>query len=283
MSDESEPTTPASALQVRVLTAAILIPVLLGVLWLDSLPATATLLGGFLAIAGFEWATLLGWKGLQRLLFLVVVGALSVSGVICIVRFGAQAPIFLFACAWWAWATVAIIAAQRGRDLLPTGRLAWAMLGCFVLVPSYLALVWLQTYDRWLLMGLFGLIWTADTVAYFAGRAWGERRLASRISPGKTWAGALAAVAAAPLVGAAIAQLPTTDPLPPLFMAGLACLVVVASIVGDLFESLLKRRGGHKDSGTLLPGHGGVLDRIDSLLAAAPLYAYVLTCMLSAR
>lgn len=283
MSVDSAPTATAPTLSVRLLTAAALILLLLGVLRVDSLPATVALFGAFLIVASFEWASLLGWQGLPRAGFVIVVGSLCAIGGVCILRYAVQAPIFLGACIWWLWAAAAVTAVQRGRDRLPTGRRAWAILGCFTLVPSYLALVWLQTHDRWLLIGLFALVWTADTAAYFAGRAWGERRLASRISPGKTWAGALAAVAAAPLVGIAIAHLPTTVFLPPLFMVGLACLVVAASIVGDLFESLLKRRGGHKDSGTILPGHGGVLDRIDSLLAAAPVYAYAVTFMTNAR
>lgn len=283
MSVDSAPTATTPTLPARLLTAAILVLLLLGVLWLDSLLATAALFGAFLLIAAFEWASLLGWRGLPRAAFILTIAALCAIGGLCILRSVMPASLLLIACAWWVCAAAAITAAQQGRQLLPRGRFAWAILGCFTLVPSYLALVWLQTFDRWLLIGLFGLVWTADTVAYFAGRAWGERRLANRISPGKTWAGALAAVAAAPLIGLAISHLPTTVPLLSWPMMGLACLVVVASMVGDLFESLLKRRGGCKDSGTLLPGHGGVLDRIDSLLAAAPVYAYAMTFIATPR
>ncbi len=274
---------PPSALSARLVTAAILITLLLAILYLNSWVASATLFGIFLALAGFEWATLLGWRGLPRLLFVGLLCVLCALGSLRVVQATVLSPLLLLGCAWWVWATVAVIAAQLGRSFLPAGRLAWAVLGTLALVPSYVALLWLQTYDRWLLLGLFVLIWTADTAAYFAGRAWGERRLASQISPGKTWAGALAAVALAPVVGVALARLPSNAQLSLPGMAGLASVVVIASIVGDLFESLLKRRGGFKDSGTLLPGHGGVLDRIDSLLAAAPIYAAALILMANTR
>jgi phosphatidate cytidylyltransferase len=283
MSIVSASPPPASALSARLLTAAILISLLLGVLALDSWLATAVVLGGFLALAGFEWATLLGWGGLPRLWFVGVLSALCALGSMPIVQSSVLAPLLALACAWWLWATLAIIGVQLGHNFLPAGRLPWAILGGLALVPSYVALLWLQIYDRWLLVGLFVLIWSADTAAYFAGRAWGKRRLASQISPGKTWAGALAAVAVAPLVGLLVARLPTSVHLSLPRIAALASVVVIASIVGDLFESLLKRRGGFKDSGTLLPGHGGVLDRIDSLLAAAPIYATALTLMANTR
>ncbi len=283
MSIVSASPPPASTLSARLFTAAILIALLLGVLALDSKFATAALLGVFLALAGFEWANLLGWRGLPRLWFVGVLCVLCALGSLPVVQTTVLAPLLLLSCAWWLWATVAIIGVQVGRNLLPSGRLAWAILGGLVLVPSYVALLWLQTYDRWLLMGLFVLIWSADTAAYFAGRAWGKRQLASQISPGKTWAGVVAAVTLAPLVGLALARLPTNVHLSLPCMAALASVVVIASIVGDLFESLLKRRGGFKDSGTLLPGHGGVLDRIDSLLAAAPIYAAALILLADKR
>jgi phosphatidate cytidylyltransferase len=118
---------------------------------------------------------------------------------------------------------------------------------------------------------LFLLIWVADIGAYFAGRRWGRRKLALAISPGKTWEGAVGAGAAAlafALAGAAALGLGSRWPG---FVA--ICMVTVGfSIAGDLFESMMKRQRGLKDSGSLLPGHGGVLDRVDSLTAAAPVF-----------
>ena len=121
---------------------------------------------------------------------------------------------------------------------------------------------------------MFGLmlVWAADTFAYFAGSRIGGPKLAPRISPGKTWAGfwgglvgaCVICIPAVPLLGLAWSRLPV--------LMGLALVVALASVVGDLFESLIKRQAGAKDSGTLIPGHGGVLDRIDSVVAALPVF-----------
>src|SRR5690606_4973316 len=131
-------------------------------------------------------------------------------------------------------------------------------------------------YGAWCLVSMMALIWCADIAAYFTGRAIGRRKLAPSVSPGKTWEGAVGGVVAAAVwtigtvaipgsFGAVLAQYWS---LPVVFI--LACLMAALSIIGDLFESLLKRRAGVKDSSRLLPGHGGVYDRIDALLPVAP-------------
>jgi phosphatidate cytidylyltransferase len=122
-----------------------------------------------------------------------------------------------------------------------------------------------------LVLFLFVLIWMADSGAFFAGRAWGERKLAPAVSPGKTWTGAAGALGGAVICALVLDQLALLS-LSIASLVLLCLLVTIASIGGDLFESLLKRQAGVKDSGTLLPGHGGALDRIDSLIAAAPVF-----------
>ena len=114
------------------------------------------------------------------------------------------------------------------------------------------------------------MVWAADSCAYFVGVRWGRRKLIPHVSPGKTWAGLWGGVIGALAVGLGGASLVGVKPDQLPLMAALALLTVAASVVGDLFESLMKRHSGYKDSGTLIPGHGGVLDRIDSLLAALP-------------
>jgi phosphatidate cytidylyltransferase len=259
-------------------------PLLMGVIWLDSSPLAAAAFGVVVVLAGLEWASLQGWGSGTRASFGMTIALLCGVAGLGLSRLAPwQLVLQGLACLGWLAACVAVAAGQRGHNLLPSGRLPLALIGMLALLPAYLSLLWIIELDRLLLAGLFALIWTADTAAFFAGRAWGRRRLASRISPGKTWAGALAAVGSAPLVGIVISRLPTEHEFSMAYMSVISVLVVIASIVGDLFESLVKRRGGFKDSGTLLPGHGGVLDRIDSLLSAAPVFATALLLTVHAR
>ena len=142
--------------------------------------------------------------------------------------------------------------------------------GFVVLVPAALALALL---DAQLVLLVLALVWIADTAAYFVGRAWGRHKLAPSVSPGKTWEGAAGALVGA-CAYAIIVGLLRGGPSWVAYMA-LAVLLTVISILGDLFESAVKRQAGAKDSGTLLPGHGGVLDRIDSATAVLPVAALV--------
>jgi len=125
-----------------------------------------------------------------------------------------------------------------------------------------------------LVLYLFVLIWVADSGAYFAGRAFGRRKLSPFVSPGKTWAGVAGAVSGAVVSAVVLSASGVAGPLPLGALLGVSVVVTLISIGGDLWESRLKREAGVKDSGTLLPGHGGMLDRIDSLLAAAPVFAF---------
>lgn len=161
-----------------------------------------------------------------------------------------------------------------------------AAAGWVVMWPTWLAFVMLRDVSPWLLLAIAAIVWMADVAAYFAGRRFGKHKLAPAVSPGKTWEGvigALAGVAAYGVVLAWIAHAYST-PLSPVFApgAGLPAIVVMlllagVSVVGDLFESWMKRGAGLKDSSRLLPGHGGVLDRIDALTAALPLAALALS------
>ena len=177
-----------------------------------------------------------------------------------------QQAVFVTAALFWIvlaplWLWRGVRPAQAGW----TGAAGFA-----VLVPAGLAMTALRPLE--VLLALV-LVWIADTAAYFVGRAWGRRRLAPAISPGKTWEGAAGGV-----VGAAAYAI-----ICGYFIQGIAwaaflaaaVLLAMVSIVGDLFESAVKRQAGVKDSGTLLPGHGGILDRIDSATAALPLAALV--------
>jgi phosphatidate cytidylyltransferase len=183
---------------------------------------------------------------------------------------GAARPALMIAAVFWLLAAPVWLA--RGVNLQQ--RTALVLSGFIVLVPAGLALAALPPLQ---VLAVLVLVWVADTAAYFVGRAWGRRKLAPSISPGKTWEGAWGGIAAALAYAIICGGLAGGVAWVPL-VAGAAVLAVL-SIVGDLFESAAKRQAGVKDSGTLLPGHGGILDRIDSATATLPLAALLLPWM----
>ncbi|HEX5091458.1 MAG TPA: phosphatidate cytidylyltransferase [Burkholderiales bacterium] len=259
----------------RVVTALALLGVFLAILFLLDARVLALAVAGVLGLAAHEWTRLAG----------VSAGAASAWGGSFAVLFAAVAltspadapwrtPLFLAAAAFWVIAAPVWLAARAGRA--PRGVLVAC--GAALLASAGLAALSISPLTLFLALGL---VWIADTAAYFAGNAFGRRRLAPSLSPGKTWEGVAGAVAAT-LAYAIIFAMPGA-PLEgyarqagwPAYLAA-AVLLCAVSIVGDLFESALKRQAGAKDSGTLLPGHGGVLDRLDSALAALPVAAALL-------
>lgn len=264
----------------RILTAAVLLPLFVGGLFF--LPRFWWGIGLLpLVIAGaWEWATLAGFRSAGRWSFCVLVlaaaAALFISDVylplpgIDQVVFAASAIFWLIVVPPWL---------KRGwqiRSTLPLVATGWLLL-----VPTWLALVRLQA-QPWVLLAILGVVWVADSAAYFAGHQWGRRKLAPAISPGKTWEGVAGAAVAVAVYHAAVWQFGFGPAAPGLGLIA-ALLVVILfplSIIGDLFESWIKRQAGVKDSGRLLPGHGGVLDRIDALTSTLPLAALVVTWML---
>jgi phosphatidate cytidylyltransferase len=168
-----------------------------------------------------------------------------------------------------AWLTHPALGSGRGAVWRPVKLIVLAM----VLLAAWLAMAWLQSRSPWLVVLLIVIIAAADTGAYFTGRALGGPKLAPRISPGKTWSGVVGGLVATVVVSTLIASLAPEPPFKPLWAGVIALALAGISICGDLFMSLLKRQRGLKDSSRLLPGHGGILDRIDSLGAALPFFA----------
>jgi phosphatidate cytidylyltransferase len=282
-----EPGAPTSTsanttLRARIATATLLIPLVAGALMFGSTALVAVLFGMFLCGAAIEWARLLGWTGSMRAVFVAAIAVSAAAASSLPLNAPAGMLLLRLGLVWWMFALFSVIVAQRGRGSLPNSAPMLAIAGWLTLVPAYQALVWLHEFACAAPLGLLMLVWVADSSAYFAGRRWGKRKLASRVSPGKTWAGVAAAVALAPLAGAGLVLLPGFHGRAHAgAFAALGLVTVCASIVGDLFESLMKRRAGMKDSGQLLPGHGGILDRIDSLLAAAPVFAVAALSLVS--
>jgi phosphatidate cytidylyltransferase len=249
----------------RLLTAAVLLAAFLAALfWLDR-ALFALLAALIVALAGYEWATL-GKTGRG---FAVVYAA--VCAVLCY-SLAQEARLAPWVCAAAGLFWISAAPWWLARGVAPASAGLTLAAGAMVLVPAGLAMATLPRSQ--LLMGL-GLIWIADSGAYFAGRAFGRRKLAPSISPGKTWEGV-----AGGAVGCVIYAIIWAFSDPELrarvqgfvwipFLAG-TLLLCALSVVGDLFESALKRQAGAKDSGKLLPGHGGVLDRIDSATATLP-------------
>jgi phosphatidate cytidylyltransferase len=263
------------ALRERVLTAVVLAAALLAIVLL--LPAWVTVLAlTLISLAGaWEWSAFLRLAGPARRLpyVLLVALLLPVAWRVSAER-GGRDLILTVAVLWW-------LAALAWIAFAPRRVTAWlaGVAGVLALVPSWLALVRLRLApphgSEWVLFALI-LVWVADIGAFFFGRRFGRLRLAPEVSPGKTWEGVIGGAAVSVLVAIAGSlwfhvALGVFVPL---------CLAVVGfSVIGDLTESLLKRFAGLKDSGTVFPGHGGVMDRIDSLTGAVPAFTLGLTLL----
>lgn len=169
------------------------------------------------------------------------------------------------------WLIVAPI--LLGFNILISNRVVMALLGLVIIIPFALSMIALREINPILLVVFAMTVWIADTAAYFAGKRFGKRKLAPSISPGKTWEGVMGALVATTAFSFLLSYLTHQSYWFVLVFWG----VMVLSIMGDLFESLIKRQAGVKDSGNLLPGHGGVLDRIDGLTSSLPLVMFLLT------
>lgn len=263
-------------LSLRIATALVLIPLVVwGVLALPT-ERVAWVWGALLVLGAWEWATLAGLTRLwSRLLWLAAFACLLAGALVA-----RENPLLLIGSAlaagfWWLHA-LARVAGFRGDAAAMPAKAYGIAAGLLVLVPPALALAWLHgngASGPQHVLFLLVLVWTADSAAYFAGRRFGRTKLAPAVSPGKTREGLWGAmVASAAVAAGGTYVLPVEADQLPGFLA--VCIVaVLASVLGDLNESLFKRVAGVKDSGRLFPGHGGVLDRIDSLTAALPVYA----------
>lgn len=254
----------------RIVTALVLLPIVLGALFFLDRSAFAWACGAFFVAAGWEWSALMRVSALRwRLLWLLALGSWMLAA-------EHWQPSWLLTLLPWSWLLALLLVARYPRGARFWRRpLTMMLTGWLLLVPAWAALVQVQDAGAmglagpWALLFILLWVWAADTGAYFAGRLFGRHKLAPAVSPGKTVEGLLGGVLLALLVAAGVGWQQSLGPNL-LLLSAVALLTVLASALGDLFESMVKREAGVKDSGSLLPGHGGMLDRIDSVTAALP-------------
>ncbi len=266
-------------LKQRVITALVLVAVLFGALAWSPL-AFAVLMAAAFAVAQAEWLQLAGWKFGGALGLALALGAVLVTGLVMQPESIHAVTFALAALATGVWTGLGVVllrSERRGLVRVPSG--ASTLLALLLPVAAWCSLILFVRQGIVMLVSVLFVVWLADTAAYFAGRAFGKTKLAPHISPGKTWAGVWGAILAVGIVALVAwkvyptASLYTSALLDRLGIAlalPLFAALVALSIVGDLFESLLKRQAGAKDSGHLLPGHGGFYDRLDAMLALLP-------------
>lgn len=261
-------------LKQRIITALILAPLALWGIWALPPQGFAIAIGIIFTLAGWEWSRLVGLQRVPgRALYVAILALAMVGGYPLLADSNWPMVILIIALMWWTLALMSVLSYPQGVGLWQHSAMARGVAGLLVLLPAWAAFALLhQRFGPGYVILLMVLVWGADTGAYFAGRAFGRHKLAPRVSPGKTWEGVAGGVGLALVV-----SLIGTLWLEPVggyaaFLI-LVLLTVMISILGDLVESLFKRMADVKDSGGLLPGHGGVMDRIDSLTAAGPLFA----------
>ena len=184
------------------------------------------------------------------------------------------------AACWWLLALFWVMNYPMGNQKNFSTKAVKLFSGVLVLLPAWIGLIYLhQQYSAAWVLYIMIMIWVADSGAYFAGTKWGKRKLAPKVSPGKSWEGIFGAITACAIyavIGVWWLNVPAQSVF---YFVTLSILIVPVSVLGDLFESMVKRHSGHKDSGNILPGHGGIMDRIDSLTAAVPVFVLGLLLM----
>lgn len=252
----------------RIKTAIVLIGIVGFALFASSMPIfVIPLLAIAVLIAAHEWTKLMPkWK--QPAQFIVVVLFLTLSSILVPASW-----VFWWLASLVIWGMAAAWVRQYpNKERWYGKRLVY--MGMVILTAAITAMYGLWHISPWWLMYVFLLVWCADSGAYFVGRKFGKRKLAPNVSPNKSVEGLIGGMLVAGLVTGIVGQWLQLSGVELVLFLLLSCLTVLASVLGDLFESMLKRRAGIKDSGNILPGHGGVLDRIDSLLSATPVFAF---------
>lgn len=259
-------------LKTRIITALVLLPIVLGAVFYLERSLFVWVAGAFFIAGGWEWSAMMParWPVAVRVLWLAALALVMAAA-----EYYRPAFVLVWLPLLWLPALWLVVAYPRSAALWYRTPVM-VVLGLWLLVPAWATVVHLQDNGALGLSGPLSLlfilvwVWAADVGAYFAGRALGRHKLAPNVSPGKTLEGLAGGVALALGITAAVAWSVPVVPGEQGLLLLVAALTVLASALGDLFESMVKRRHGIKDSGTMLPGHGGMLDRIDSVTAALP-------------
>ncbi|WP_223543472.1 phosphatidate cytidylyltransferase [Pseudomonas sp. GL-B-12] len=264
-------------LKQRIITALILLPIALCGFFLLEGSGFALFIGLVVTLGAWEWARLAGFAGQ---VFRVGYAAAVALALFLMHILPGLAPWVLGASVlWWAVATYLVLTYPRSSEHWSNAATK-LVIGLLILLPAWQGLVEIKKHEtgngNLLILAVMVLVWGADIGAYFSGRAFGKRKLAPQVSPGKSWEGVYGGLALSLVITTIVALV--RDWTVAELLKGLigAALIVFVSVVGDLTESMFKRQSGIKDSSNLLPGHGGVLDRIDSLTAAIPVFAVLL-------
>jgi phosphatidate cytidylyltransferase len=266
-------------LEQRIVTAVVLVGVLISAVALLPLPGLALVFGLVVTLSAWEWSRLAGLsQTLARATYVIAV-AVGMVGLYSYCSLGSGPslervqPAFGLACLWWAIALLWIKSYPASAALWGT-RPMLLLMGLLTLLPAWLSAVFLLSYQygELMLLAMVILVAGADIGAYFSGRRFGRVKLAPSVSPGKSWEGVLGGQLAVVALAIAAHQGLGLSRISLAAAIGIAVAAAIASVVGDLVESMVKRHRGVKDSGILLPGHGGFLDRIDGITAAAPVF-----------
>ncbi len=269
-------------LKQRIITALILAPLVVSGVFGLSTAAFSWFIGAIVVLAAWEWADLSSWTSQP-----LRIGYAAGVGVLLYLASDVR-PGFILAPAvlWWLWALMLVMMyPNRARIWQSAG--ARAFMGILILVPTWVGLVRLHGSQvvgaplsgSWIILYVFFVVWAADIGAYFAGRAWGHKKLAPNVSPGKSWAGVYGGWVAVTLLALVVGLLLGASPVKIMSLVGLTLLTAWISVIGDLCESMVKRIRGVKDSSQLLPGHGGILDRVDSITAAVPVFTVLASAL----
>lgn len=271
----------------RLITALILAPLMIGGIFFLPIEQFAYFIGFIVTVAAWEWANLSGYTSPAVRIIYAGVIALSVFAVGYVMHTDPELhfTILKIGALWWLFACF-LVTQYPKKVAIWQAKPVRAALGFLVLIPMWVGFVTLksQEYSALIIVYVMLLIWGADTGAYFAGKAWGNAKLAPNVSPGKSWAGFWGGLATTGLI-AVVFSLCVNKWLKDMsvddftLLAIITFITAIISVMGDLVESMMKRHRGIKDSSQLLPGHGGVLDRIDSMAAAVPVFAFLMVLL----